>query len=208
MAIGNIGLRLQGNADHYKSKDDFEARGGAKWKLIMQLLLAILKNDDGPFPEQKEDGTIHFPEVERNLSASSKVVIYVEFTKPVPSFLEVLSFFGVEALECTGAMSVSACNKALKQFADDKYSRVLVLSSVGSAGLNLHFAQHLIFADMVWSGQVQQQIIGRIHRQPNEKQVYVWFPIVIDTTDELLDVYASTKEKLLTKFFGEEHPII
>ncbi|KAL5485573.1 hypothetical protein ACEPAI_6614 [Sanghuangporus weigelae] len=201
MAIGNIGLRVEGQPDHYRDKDDFEARGGVKWKLIVQLLLAIMKSDEGPFPEQKEDGTIHFPEIEANHNSSSKIVIYVEFTKPVPSFVEVLKFHGITTLECTGSLTVATRNRVLKQFADVRSSRVLILSSVGSAGLNLHFAQHLIFADMVWSGQVQQQIIGRIHRQPNEKQVYVWFPIVKKTTDELLDVFASTKEKLLTSFF-------
>lgn len=56
---------------------------------------------------------------------------------------------------------------------------------------------------MVWSGQTEEQIIGRMYRQPNNQRCAVYFPIVKETTDELLTRTGKSKVQLLDVFYCE-----
>lgn len=206
-AIGNIGAREKGEPHIYESREDFKKRGGAKWKLLVELLQAIMSCDDGPFPTRGDDGRIQYPtpidDDPTAMTGSSKIVIYVEIVKTVPSLVNTLRLFGIDALVCTGGRSQRARREALQNFRDPEGSyRVLVLSKIGNAGLNLHHAQHLIFGDMVWSGQTQEQIIGRVCRPPNAKQVYVWVPRVLGTSDMKFHEFSNTKQSLLETFLS------
>lgn len=66
----------------------------------------------------------------------------------------------------------------------DEPSRVMFITDVGAAGLNLFRASVLIMLDPVWSEEFQGQIIGRAHRQGQKRQVFVYQIIVKDTTDD------------------------
>lgn len=141
--------------------------------------------------------------MEPEADARSRVVVYVEFVKTVDSLAEAMRIHGIEPILCIGSLSAPARNKNLAAFANPAETRrVLILSAVGNVGLNLHMAQHLIFGDVVWSGQTQHQIIGRIHRQPNDRQVYVYVPRVRGTTDLSLSEMSINKEKLLDTFLS------
>lgn len=136
----------------------------------------LLSTDDGPFPEPvpimdsdgnpTEETTIELPDednIPRNPDTKSKLVIYIEFTKLLDLFVQVRSLFivsssfsdivqglryeGIEPLLLTGSSSVKKRSEALRDFKDKKKNhRVLILSSIGGAGLNLHEARFMIFA--------------------------------------------------------------
>ena len=56
-----------------------------------------------------------------------------------------LDYAGINYAMFTGKTSPSKRNEALKTFKTHDDVRVLILSSVGGAGLNLHQAQFVIF---------------------------------------------------------------
>ena len=58
---------------------------------------------------------------------------------------------------------------------------------------------------MVWSGQTEAQVIGRMYRQPNEQLCRVYFPIVQETTDEFLTKTGKSKIYLLDVFYSEDY---
>jgi hypothetical protein len=104
--------------------------------------------------------------------------------------------------------------KRAEIFRDFRWSKkpeVLLLSQVGLTGLNLDCAnilvilvsiniitQHLInFAqNVLWSGLDNCQLVGRLHRQPQEKQVYVYQLLSMCTPDMILSRISVGKQQL------------
>ena len=95
--------------------------------------------------------------------------------------------------------------------------RVLLLSNVGMAGINLPEANILIALvsvslalfspvqltgckDQLWSHQDLTQLIGRVWRLPQKKDVIVYIPLLNDATDMFLSVLSFTKSQLLYAF--------
>ena len=180
LAISHTGYKSKskGHAEvipeMWKSVEDWRQKRSTKWACIAQLAIALLCNDNGPFPfamqktgpdgELVDDYELIIPDAEVNLHARGKLVIYVEFTKLLDLLVTVcfLLFFssdlvlisskgltleGLSPLVLTGATSVKKRAEALRDFKDPEQNhRLLVLSSIGGAGLNLHEARFMIFA--------------------------------------------------------------
>ena len=59
--------------------------------------------------------------------------------------LQVFSLYGIKTLAVNGAMSYEKRATVIKNFRENSTHRVLVLSSVGSTGINLAFCRVIIF---------------------------------------------------------------
>ena len=55
----------------------------------------------------------------------------------------------------------------------------------------------------MWSSQQQEQIIGRIHRQPQMEECHVYIPRLAGSSDMALRHKVTVKEKLLELFVGK-----
>ena len=100
--------------------------------------------------------------------------------------------------------------------------RVLLMSPVGIVGLNLDCANILImivsalnsclntvidsniFKDSCWSAQEDHQLIGRLWRWPQSKDVIVYRLIVLDTPDVFLNNLSFDKGAMLSQFVRME----
>ncbi|KAJ3551690.1 hypothetical protein NP233_g13031 [Leucocoprinus birnbaumii] len=82
--------------------------------------------------------------------------------------------------------------------------RILVFSSVGSAGLNLAIADVVILFDQPWSSQDECQIIGRAHRQPQQKEVKAIYLHAKDSADVLIWEMARGKSAMFDAFVDKE----
>ena len=58
----------------------------------------------------------------------------------------------------------------------------------------------IIVQDSVWSERLEEQIIGRVHRQANARQAIVYYPRIEGTSDVVLRQSSRGKEQLLAKF--------
>ena len=157
----------------WKTLDDWEKNKSTKWDITLRILKRCLATDDDAMLPRWEknnipplNGELVIPEeddFEADPNAKSKTVIYVEFTRPLEWFvpvsiqllrrfitlimktLQLLKLHGFNPLLVTGRESPKDRTKALLDFKDPNLNnRLLVLSPVGSAGLNLHEAKHLI----------------------------------------------------------------
>ena len=86
---------------------------------------------------------------------------------------------------------------------------------MGMTGLNLDCANFMIIMvslfdryfkwlmvtfcllqDALWSGLEENQLVGRIYRQPQLKQVFVYKLIALRTPDSIIDSISNTKREL------------
>ncbi|KAJ3564157.1 hypothetical protein NP233_g8477 [Leucocoprinus birnbaumii] len=134
-----------------------------------------------------------------------RIIIYSEFSSMAPFFQAVLWLYGISSLTINGQMSFDQRDKCVKDFYSEKNeTRVLIFSSVGSAGLNLAIADVVIFFDQPWSAQDEQQIRGRAHRQPQNKVVKVIYLLAKDSADLLLHGVARGKRDMFNAFMNSK----
>lgn len=91
---------------------------------------------------------------------------------------------GRESFTITGSVPVFAREDRLKAFRNSK-NGVLVMTSVGSEGLDLQFCSTLVNYDLTWNPMVLEQRIGRIDRIGQRKdQIKIYNFIVAGSIDE------------------------
>lgn len=109
-------------------------------------------------------------------------------------------------------------HQIVRRFQKEPESRVLIISSVGSTGLNLSVANIVIFLvrdkignevrvvdprflqDQPWSALEQHQIENRCHRQPQDRPVFCYFLLIKGTADIVLARCAAGKKDLSSSF--------
>ncbi|KAJ3557756.1 hypothetical protein NP233_g11663 [Leucocoprinus birnbaumii] len=157
-----------------------------------------------------EDGEIMFPDVPQEFKdhplQTRRIIIYSEFPSMTPLLQNVLSLYGVESLAISGKNSLRERDDCVKHLYDDSHpARVLIFSSVGSAGLNLAIADVVILFDQPWSSQDEYQIIGRAHRQPQRKEVKVIYLHAMDSADPLIWQMARGKSAMFDAFVNKQN---
>ncbi|KZP14422.1 hypothetical protein FIBSPDRAFT_684637, partial [Athelia psychrophila] len=131
-----------------------------------------------------------------------RIVIYSAFPSSSEVITDVLRVYGVELLEFNGSMSEKAKAESLAEFKseEDGTRRVMLLSSVGTTGLNLDFANVLIILDTLWSVMDDLQLQGRLKRYPQSKGVEIYRLIAARTADETIQMLSTGKGKIHEKF--------
>ena len=81
------------------SVEEWQEKRSTKWGCIARLAVALLRNDEGPFPfakqlysdsgEPLDDYELVIPDADVDMDACGKLVIYVEFTKLLELLVEV-----------------------------------------------------------------------------------------------------------------------
>jgi hypothetical protein len=131
----------------------------------------------------------------------------------------VLELKGRKCLEYDGRMSLAARKAAIENFEKDDEATILLISSVGTTGLNLTVASVVIFVvsllmnrhilrrgwltiskSGLWSGQETKQTIGRVWRHGQIDPVVVYHVIAPNSVDEVLLGYANGKTLQMERF--------
>ncbi|CCM06752.1 uncharacterized protein FIBRA_09049 [Fibroporia radiculosa] len=138
-------------------------------------------------------------------AAPDKIIVFVAF----PANLEFFEFRNITWIEVTGNVTVSQRAKRIQQFKDGGRAdpRVLILLGVGLVGLNLACANILIMMDTLWSAQEDSQLIGRVWRHPQPKQVHVYRLIAWNTPDVFLNRISFDKATMMKAFTGMPGPM-
>ncbi|KAJ7574791.1 P-loop containing nucleoside triphosphate hydrolase protein, partial [Mycena floridula] len=127
-------------------------------------------------------------------TSPDKIVVYCAFPS---SYAKI-----IQALECLG-MALKKRNEIIARFNDPTGPRVLILSNVGATGLNLQVARIIIIFDTTWSHQSLEQLIGRIWRHGQTKQVDVYHIVAKGTPDVFLNNLSFSKAALHDMFVGQ-----
>ncbi|KAB5587967.1 SNF2-related protein [Ceratobasidium theobromae] len=106
-----------------------------------------------------------------------------------------------------GSMSLKQRQQVTEKFTKNDECRIMIISNVGAAGLNLTAASVVIFVSGVWSGQEKRQIIGRAWRYGQTRDVVVLDIVAPGGIDLALLGYADGKTCLSDKFLTSEHKL-
>jgi SNF2 family DNA or RNA helicase len=116
-------------------------------------------------------------------------------------------------------MGVAERRKSIDLFKTSEIHNILILSNVGMVGLNLACANILIMVvsnityfrpiqslivpqDSLWSAMEEAQLIGRLHRYPQKRDIVVYRLLACDTFDVWLHQVSATKGSFLEWLAG------
>ncbi|KAG8795154.1 hypothetical protein FRC16_010207 [Serendipita sp. 398] len=228
----------------YRTCHDFWERGSTKEKTAIQIVLHhilplttqplwidgnLIKT--GPREGSQESVAINSEELlhnglpfleqtqqVRSSQGSRAFVIYSEFVGALDYLKDGLRLYKLNVEHLHGGLALKLREEMITNFNSGR-TDVLLLSSVGKVGINLHRASVMIIMDPQFSHEDTYQIIGRVWREPNRKQVHVYRLLAEDTADTQVENIANHKQKLafafregqpldssdaLKSYFGEE----
>lgn len=167
MCVGYARYNLEEKIPHFPTLKDWEDKKSTKFDTCARMCQHLLARDDAP--EIKiEAGEVMFPsflpvQPGETPQRTIKILISQEFpslgallrnvshclliaVKPCSiDGLQVLDLYKIKYLYIDGQMSFQKRAKVVAQFCSDPQYRVLIMSSVGSVGLNLTVASVIIF---------------------------------------------------------------
>ncbi|KAG8689772.1 hypothetical protein FRC11_000687 [Ceratobasidium sp. 423] len=132
-----------------------------------------------------------------------KVVIYCHMRASWAFVGQALSLNGINNARINGTQAATERDKAVQEFQSEGTPDVILISDVAAAGLNLQRGSIVIFVDHPWSESEKRQIIGRVLRHGQDRQVLVYDLMVPDTSDEFLQGFAGGKG-LMSGIFNRE----
>lgn len=134
-----------------------------------------------------------------NIHSSDKILVFSSFT----SVLDLLARACEKRLEefhflqMDGDTSFGERELILKQFREtNKYKALFMTYKVGSEGLNIIEANHVICIEPWWSPSVQKQAISRCYRTGQKKDVYVHTIYIESSIEERILNVCKSKEAL------------
>ncbi|KAG8755379.1 hypothetical protein FRC14_004104 [Serendipita sp. 396] len=126
-------------------------------------------------------------------------VIYSEFVAPLRYLYQALHLQNIRVGHLQGSLGIKKRESLIEDFNEAKLD-VLLLSSVGKVGINLHCGSVVIIMDPLFSHEDTYQVIGRVWREPNRKEVHVYRLLAKDTADLQVEHIAEHKQKLAFAF--------
>ncbi|KAG8739125.1 hypothetical protein FRC10_006123 [Ceratobasidium sp. 414] len=131
-----------------------------------------------------------------------KFLIYVAYRLHRTLIKKFLEVKGRAFVEYDGTMTARKRDAAVHKFGTDDDCRIMLISNVGAAGLNLTAASIIILVSGVWSGQERMQIIGRVWRYGQWRDVVVVDIIAPGSIDLALAGYANGKTMMSDSFLA------
>ncbi|KAG8772171.1 hypothetical protein FRC12_003219 [Ceratobasidium sp. 428] len=136
-----------------------------------------------------------------------KFLIYVEFKVHRHLVKKLMEMRGRKCVEYDGEMTAKQRQRAVDTFKGEDDCRVMLISRVGGAGLNLDVASVLIFVSPLWSGLEKRQLMGRLWRLGQLNHVIILDIIAPGGPDLALAGYAGSKIALAESFLQEERQL-
>ncbi|KAG7439049.1 uncharacterized protein BT62DRAFT_924955, partial [Guyanagaster necrorhizus] len=192
----------------FESLEEWEKYPGAKLEATLRLCRHYL-SDDNVSPPYIEDGHLVFPDPPAMVTGDKKkriqqikILIFHEFPMMDELIMSAFIMNGIKILSLNGSMRLMACQQVVEKFLHpDSDVRVLLLSQVGSSGLNLMRASVVILFDIGWTAIQEEQMIGRAHCHGQKETVYIFRLIATDTIDVLMAQHSGSKAQQLQHFF-------
>ncbi|KAJ4831855.1 hypothetical protein Tsubulata_017526 [Turnera subulata] len=138
-----------------------------------------------------------------------KVLVFCHYIAPIKLFLELFETVfgweqGKEVLVLSGELELFERGRVMDQFEESSVSRVLLASTTASAeGVSLTAASRVIMLDPEWNPSRTKQAIARAFRPGQQRVVYVYQLLAIDTVEENKYRRKTWKEWVSSMIFRE-----
>lgn len=145
-------------------------------------------------------------EIIRELPEHDKVLIFSGFTSALSVLQDALHSYGIEKVLMVDGSTISKKRRDIFElFRQDPTYRVLLLSNtVGSVGLNLIEANHVILLEPWWNSVTHEQAVCRAHRIGQLKEVYVWELVMKNSIEQRMLDMCQKKTEMTDQFLNQE----
>lgn len=135
----------------------------------------------------------------------NKILIYSNFS----SCLDILEYFikndkmiidNFSLFRISGSIAANKRANILKEFEDCEGGILLMTFDIGSAGLNLQFADTVFLMDFWWNTSKAKQAIGRINRPGQTSSINICFFTSNTALENMILKKQSAKETILSNF--------
>ncbi|CAJ1961598.1 unnamed protein product [Sphenostylis stenocarpa] len=153
-----------------------------------------------------------YPESQNVLEKSSnnsvggeKAIVFSQWTRMLDLLEACLKNSSIQYRRLDGTMSVTARDKAVKDFNTLPEVSVMIMSlKAASLGLNMVAACHVLMLDLWWNPTTEDQAIDRAHRIGQTRPVTVLRLTVRDTVEDRILALQQKKRKMVASAFGED----
>jgi non-specific serine/threonine protein kinase len=184
-----------------------ETQGIQKSQLtILQGLMKLRQICDSPAilneTDKFENHSIKLDELSREIVeniGNHKALVFSQFLGMLALIRERLDQLGVKYEYFDGSTSAPDREKAIQSFQNDDTVRVFLISlKAGGVGLNLTAADYVYIVDPWWNPAVEQQAIDRTHRIGQDKNIFAYRMICVDTIEDKI-IQLQEKKRALAK---------
>uniref|UniRef100_K3W7Q3 RING-type domain-containing protein n=1 Tax=Globisporangium ultimum (strain ATCC 200006 / CBS 805.95 / DAOM BR144) TaxID=431595 RepID=K3W7Q3_GLOUD len=115
-----------------------------------------------------------------------KAIVFSQFNEHIWSVKIAFAQQGIPTADFIGGVSSVHRMKNLATFRNDPTVNVLLLTEMGSHGLDLSFVTHMFLMEEIWDKSLEKQVVSRAHRMGARQAVVVEQLVMRDTIEGLL----------------------
>lgn len=135
--------------------------------------------------------------INEKLAIDEKIVIVSQWLKPLSIIEEKLSEDKIKFTTLKGTQDMETRMSNINSFNNNKNIKVCLISMCASSeGINLTSANNMVLIDQWWNKSRMIQVVDRIHRIGQEKQVYIYNLITVNSIEEKIQDLVNKKNKL------------
>lgn len=151
-----------------------------------------------------------FEEITRSIDSivaeGHKILIFSSFVKHLKIVASYLEANEISHETLTG--STVNRKEVVDHFQNDPTVKIFLISiKAGGVGLNLTAADYIFILDPWWNPAVENQAISRAHRIGQDKNIFVYRFITLDTVEEKITRLQEKKEILAQTFVDSTNPL-
>ena len=173
---------------------------------ILQGLMKLRQICDSPAilneTDKYENHSIKLDELSREIVeniGNHKALVFSQFLGMLALIRGRLDQLGVKYEYFDGSTAAPDREKAIQSFQNDESVRVFLISlKAGGVGLNLTAADYVYIVDPWWNPAVEQQAIDRTHRIGQDKNIFAYRMICVDTIEDKI-IQLQEKKRALAK---------
>ena len=197
--------------DHYRSAilTSVQKKGMGKSKIkVLEALLrlrqaanhpALVGHPDAPSGKFSELMML----VEEAVAGGHKALIFSQFTRMLRLITEYLDTTGITYEYLDGGVPQKKREQRVANFQQNDDVKLFLISlKAGGVGLNLTAADYVFIVDPWWNPAVELQAVDRTHRIGQDKRVFTYRFITVDTVEEKVLALQKQKQELVTSILS------
>lgn len=115
-----------------------------------------------------------------------KAIIFSQFKEHIWKIRIAFAQQGVQTANFISGLNPEARMRELVRFRNDPSVSVLLLTEIGSHGLDLSFVTHVFLMEEIWDKSLEQQVVSRAHRMGASQSVVVEQLVMRNTIETLM----------------------
>jgi SNF2 family DNA or RNA helicase len=144
--------------------------------------------------------------IETLVAENHKILVFSSFVKHLRIVEDYIKQQGIAYQMLIG--SSTNRQQIVDKFQNDSSNSVFLISiKAGGVGLNLTAADYILVLDPWWNPAVENQAIARAHRIGQDKSVFVYRFISVDTVEEKIQRLQEQKLLLSKEFVENANPL-